>query len=89
MKKFVILAALLVSACGLSGCTGNREDVHRVLEDNGYTEIEVGGFDMFGCSKDDTTATKFKAKGPTGRPVKGVVCGSWALWGKAYTIRVY
>lgn len=89
MKKLVIIAALLVSACSLSGCTGDRTEITRVLEEHGYTEVEVLGFDMFGCSKDDDTATKFRAKGPTGRPVKGVVCGSWSFWGKGYTVRTY
>lgn len=89
MKKLIIIPVLLVLAACQTGCTGDRTEVARVLEEQGYTDIEVGGFDMFGCSKDDNTATKFRAKGPTGRSVKGVVCGSFSFWGKGYTVRTY
>lgn len=89
MKKTIVLITLLTLAACTTGCTAPRDDVERVLTDQGYTDISVGGHDFFGCSKDDTTANKFTAKGPTGRPVKGVVCGSWSFWGKGYTVRTY
>ena len=84
MRKILILIPLALFAC-----TAPVGEVERVLADQGYTDISVGGHDFFGCSKGDTTANKFTAKGPTGRPVKGVVCGSWVGWGKGYTVRTY
>lgn len=45
-----------------------------VLLDAGCSNIEVGGCDWLGCSEDDALRTKFKATGPTGRKVEGVVC---------------
>lgn len=54
MKKII----LLVVPLALFACTAPRDEVERVLADQGYTEIQVGGHDFFGCSKGDTTAFK-------------------------------
>ncbi len=67
---------------------GQAREVQRVLEDQGYTDIVIGGADPWGCGKEDSTSNKFTAKGPTGRQVRGVVCGTGG-WTKGYTVRVY
>ncbi len=57
------------------------------LLDAGYTEIEVKScWFLCGCSRDDYYTEKFAAKGPTGRPTKGSVCGGF--WNKGATIRL-
>ena len=84
MKKSTFALLLL----GATACTAPPSEVERVLADQGYTDITVGGYAAWGCGKNDTTANKFTAKGPTGRRVKGVVCGSVG-WGKAYTVRTF
>jgi len=81
MKRAPIIAA---AATVLSGCTAPNQ-TREVLLDAGYTNVEIGGYDWFGCSEDDTLRTKFKATGPTGRKVEGVVCAG--LFFKGATIR--
>jgi hypothetical protein len=83
MKKsiwFVGLLGLCVVAC--SDNDGARE----VLRKAGYTDIKTDGYAFWGCSDSDTYSTKFKAKGPTGVEVSGVVC-SGAFF-KSNTIRI-
>lgn len=85
MKRTIIIAAAaLVLSGALSGCTAPAQS-REVLLDAGYTDVEVGGYDWFGCSEDDTLRTKFKATGPSGRKVEGVVCAG--LFFKGATIR--
>lgn len=69
---------------GLGSCT-NENTARRVLEENGYTEIEFTGYGWFTCSSDDFYSTGFKAKANNGKPVKGCVCGG--LLTKGSTIR--
>jgi len=59
----------------------------RVLQDAGYTEVQITGFRWFGCDHDsDFYHTGFKATGLSKRPVSGVVCSG--LFFKANTIRL-
>ena len=67
MKKAALLVCLTLFAC-TTGCTAPREDVNRILADQGYTEISVGGASIFACSKGDTTSNTFTAKGRPGVP---------------------
>lgn len=78
-------ASLLTAVFGISGCT-KPESAARQLEAAGYTDIQLHGYDWFNCSKDDTFHDKFTAKGPTGKPVSGVVCSG--LLFKGGTIRL-
>lgn len=80
MKK-TILAALLIMT--LTACT-NARDSRQALAEAGFSDIHVGGFAWLQCGKDDTFATKFSAKGPTGVSVNGAVCCGWL---KGCTIR--
>lgn len=83
MLKIVALATFAVAVAGLTGCS-NPQGATKALLDAGYTNIQVGGYG-WGCGQDDTTATKFTATGPTGRPVNGVVCSAFL---KGNTIRL-
>ena len=75
----------LMIATMLAGCT-QADDAVRVLESAGYTEATMEGYGWFSCSKDDFYSTKFRAKGPTGRQVVGVVCDG--LLFKGATVRL-
>jgi len=80
MKSVVIFAMAL-----LAGCT-QPEKARAVLESAGYSDIRLDGYGWFACSEDDTYRDKFTAKGPTGKPVSGVVCAG--LFFKGATIRI-
>lgn len=78
-------AILLIAALTLVGCI-EPANAKRVLEDAGYSNVEIIGYDIFSCSDDDTLHTGFTATGPTGRPVRGTVCSG--LFFKNSTIRL-
>ncbi len=84
MKKIKIFAGILVMML-LMGCT-DKSGATRTLSQNGYKNIEIRGYDFFGCSKGDTFATQFRAKNSNGYWVKGVVCSGIL---KGTTIRTY
>lgn len=80
MKKFlVIIATLCVTACT------RQDNATRILQEQGYTDIKITGYNWFGCSSDDSTHTGFIAKSATGATVEGTVCAGWVL--KNSTIR--
>ena len=68
----------------LSGCT-NSSDAHRALENSGYTDVQITGYDFFACSGDDFFHTGFTAKNLNGVEVQGTVCSG--LLFKNATIR--
>lgn len=57
----------------LISCTDDSR-TRQTLEDSGFTEVTVGGYDFFACSKDDTYHTSFTAKNSRGKVVSGTVC---------------
>lgn len=69
MKRIIALCVLIA----LVGCT-RVDSATKVLQDEGYSNVQITGYRYFGCSKDDHFHTGFKATGPTGRPVSGIVC---------------
>lgn len=81
IKPLALLATVLITA----GCT-NEHQTREVLSAQGFTDIEVKGYDWFGCSSDDTFATAFTARSPTGAQVQGVVCSDWF---KGATVRFH
>lgn len=82
MKKLTI-AAVLVAAVSLSACTAPNQ-AKRILEAQGYTNVETGGYGLFKCGQDDAFATNFTATSPSGTTVSGTVCSGWF---KGSTIR--
>ena len=81
MKK---IALFLMFAMG---CT-DEDAARSVLTDQGYTDIQIHGYDAFACAKGDSTCTEFSAVSPAGRRVRGVVgCGIGC--GKSCTVRFH
>jgi len=79
--RLLLLVCLALAAGACTDANGAR----KALSDSGYTDIKIAGYAAFSCSEDDFFATKFTAKGPTGRTVSGAVCSA-PLKGK--TIRL-
>ncbi len=67
MIRFAFIAMLAL------GCT-DEANSRRTLEAQGFKEIQLGGYSVFGCGKDDNFATEFTATNPAGMRVSGVVC---------------
>ena len=74
---------MIVVALMLVSCTDENAAMN-ALTSQGFTEIQLGGYSFFGCSQDDTFATKFIARNPQGIMVNGVVCSAFL---KGATIR--
>lgn len=79
-KNIVLLCMML----GLAACTDSR-NAKRVLESNGYTQINLTGHRWFMCGDSDTYSTGFKAITTSGAHVSGAVCSGFLL--KGSTIR--
>lgn len=75
---------LVISLLLLSACTQPDKST-RALEGAGYTEVQITGYNFFGCDEKDSFHTGFNAKGSNGKRVEGVVCGGWF---KGATIRL-
>lgn len=74
--RWITLPLIGLVMCGIVGCTKPSE-TRRVLEAQGYTEVEITGWKMFGCSEDDSHHTGFRARGTNGQEVSGVACSGW------------
>ncbi len=84
MKSRSILAASLLTILALSACT-NNDGAKTVLENNGYTDVKMTGYNIWACSKGDSYHSGFTAKSPAGKQVSGTVCAG--LFFKGSTIR--
>jgi len=87
MKKIKLLSLALIISLSITSCMTDDYNAKRVLETQGYTNIELTGYDYFGCSDDDFYSTGFKAKSINGNNVEGVFCSS--VLSKGGTIRLY
>lgn len=83
MNKFITIFAF-ITAVTLSACTVSDSEARSVLKKAGYTNIEIGGYDMFACSDEDTFASQFTATNANGMKIHGTVCCGWL---KSCTIR--
>lgn len=72
MKKILLIG--IASLFVISGCT-NDNAAQDALISMGMSDVEMTGYRFFGCSKDDTFKTGFKARDARGRDITGVVCG--------------
>lgn len=84
MKSRKALAALASVMLLATACT-SPDKASTALAAQGYTDIELTGYAMFGCGERDTSRTGFVATGVTGVRVRGVVCSGWL---KGSTIRI-
>lgn len=83
MKYLKILAIILLVGCA-GGCT-SQDDATRALSSAGYKNIQITGYEIFGCDKNDDFHTGFTATGLDGKKLSGVVCSGVF---KGATIRV-
>ena len=74
MKKVHYGFLLLLVAFVLHGCT-DPDKARSVLKAQGYSEIEITGYNFLECSEDDIYRTGFTATAPNGIKVQGTVCG--------------
>jgi hypothetical protein len=80
----ITVGAFLLSMLLVTGCTDPRGTA-RVLEQNGYTDVEITGWRPLAADKGDYFATGFRAKSVTGTEVTGTVTRGWF---KGNTIRL-
>lgn len=72
MKVFRLLIGMLLLT--VLGCTKEAE-TRSVLASQGYTDIQITGYAIFGCSDDDLFHTKFTAISEANKTsVSGVAC---------------
>lgn len=71
MKKLFLVLTVLLGV----GCTSEDRSLE-VLQNEGYTEIVLTGYDYWSCDE-YTFRTGFEAINPRGRHVQGTVCCSF------------
>lgn len=81
MKNWIII---IFASLSLYSCT-QPDEAERVLRQNGYTDIEITGWEPFMAGEDDTFSTGFRAISPSGEVVEGAVTGGYL---KGKTIRL-
>jgi len=69
---FVFLILLAAVAAFVWGCTAPDRAQH-TLEAEGYEDIEVGGYTMWGCTDSATFRNSFEAT-RNGQAISGAVC---------------
>lgn len=69
------LIAILLCSILLTSCSGASTS-EILLEEQGYSNVEIQGFNVFACSQDDLYRYNFTATNPNGKTVKGVVCSA-------------
>ena len=82
MKKLLILLPLCLL---LTSCDGTQSSL-RIIQEQGYSEVQITGVNIFACSKDDIFRYNFVANSPNGTNVRGVVCSAPL---KGYTVRFF
>lgn len=83
LKRSVFALSLLIALL-CAGCTDSDGAIN-ALENEGFTEIRITGYNVFACSEDDFYHTSFSAKNSNGKTVTGTVCAGMFL--KGSTIR--
>lgn len=82
MKKIIFAAAI----AGIAAACTDAPGAEKALQAAGYRDVQLTGYQMFGCGEKDTFRTGFTAIGPTGVRVNGAVCSGWL---KGSTIRTW
>ena len=83
-KKAAVALSTLIALLVVGGCT-KPDDSKRLLESQGLKDVKITGYNIFGCSDDDSFHTGFEAIGVDGRKVEGTVCSG--MFFKGATIR--
>jgi len=55
----------------------DNKTAHRILYEQGYTDIQITGYEAWACKESDNYSTGFVAKNKDGKMIRGVVCSSW------------
>lgn len=76
---------LLIATLGLAACGPKKAELAREVEAFGFSDVRIGSWASFRCSKDDSYGYYFSAINGQGRPVNGVVCGGLF---KGSTVRI-
>lgn len=76
MNRILGLATAIGVCLMVTACV-DESGAKRALEDQGFKDIRITGYELFACSKDQFNHTGFTATGATGKPVRGVVCSGW------------
>jgi hypothetical protein len=69
MKRVIVLIAVIIVLSSCSDADGTKV----FLQEQGYTEIETTGYDLWADGKDDWTTTGFVATSPNGERIRGAV----------------
>lgn len=88
MKKLFASLAALAGCLGMTACTSPEDTSRHALTGMGMTDVSVEYSYLataIRCSKGDDWGVSFTAKGYTGQPVSGTVCGGYI--GKGATVR--
>lgn len=83
--KNLHVAAFCAAAVALASCTVSEDRATSIIRSHGYTNIELGGPSIFGCSQDDTLTRTFKATAQNGARVSGSICSGLL---KGATVRI-
>lgn len=72
---FVIASGFIVALSrGGSSLSTDPERTRNTLENQGFTDIQIGEYKFGACGEDDYYSTGFTATNPIGNRVSGVVC---------------
>ena len=85
MKRKASLLIIVGLLFFLGGCTDRTESVTKILQREGYENIELTGRAWFACAEDDFFSDGFSAT-KNDMPANGVVCSGLL---KGSTIRVF
>lgn len=81
--KTVLIVSISIFSLLLASCTQPDRSLE-ILRSEGYQNVEITGYEIWGCSDDDWFRTGFKATRGD-RQVKGVVCSGFL---KGATVRI-
>ncbi len=84
LKAVALTLAFGAVAGGLTGCI-DATGATSTLENAGYEDVKITGYNFFACGQDDFYHTGFTAKNVKGKTVEGTVCSG--LLFKDSTIR--
>lgn len=80
---FIVWSIMLLYLSS-GGCV-DTEGTQRILQQQGYTEVEITGWRPFAAGKEDFYATGFRAKAPNGEIATGTVTKGFLF--KGATVR--
>jgi len=73
ISLIIVCVMIAFTAFNMRGLK-DPEGAKRVLEDQGYTHVNITGLRSFSCGGKDLWRTGFKATNEAGRVIHGTVC---------------